>query len=62
MSWTRFLGLPGPARLMAEFNATADGAVHALWRFDTVKGRYTLDETAALIKALDYRLQLLEGE
>ena len=31
---------------------TADGAVHATWRFDTVKGRYTIAETDALVKAL----------
>lgn len=42
----------GPARLMSEFNVTADGAVHATWRFDTVKGRYTHAEADALIKAL----------
>ena len=42
----------GPARLVSEFNVTADGAVHATWRFDTVKGRYTVAETEALIKAL----------
>jgi transglutaminase-like putative cysteine protease len=42
----------GPAKLLSEFNVTADGAVHATWRFDTVKGRYTLAEADALIKAL----------
>ena len=42
----------GPARLASEFNVSADGAVHATWRFDTVKGRYTPAETEALIKAL----------
>jgi hypothetical protein len=42
----------GPAQLVSEFNVTADGAVHANWRFDTVKGRYTAAETDALVKAL----------
>jgi len=42
----------GPARLISEFNVTADGAVHASWRFDTMKGRYTVAEADALIKAL----------
>ena len=42
----------GPARLVSEFNTTADGAVRATWRFDTVKGRYSMAETEALIKAL----------
>ncbi len=42
----------GPAQLMSEFNVTADGAVHATWRFDTVKGRYTRAEADALVKAL----------
>ncbi|MEJ0086377.1 MAG: DUF3857 domain-containing protein [Pseudomonadota bacterium] len=42
----------GPAELISEFNVTADGAVHASWRFDTIKSRYTLGETAALLKAL----------
>ncbi|MEO8064248.1 MAG: DUF3857 domain-containing protein [Pseudomonadota bacterium] len=42
----------GPAELISEFNVTADGAVQASWRFDTIKGRYTLGETEALLKAL----------
>ncbi len=42
----------GPARLVSEFSSTADGAVRATWRFDTVKGRYSMAETDALIKAL----------
>jgi transglutaminase-like putative cysteine protease/tetratricopeptide (TPR) repeat protein len=42
----------GPAQLVSEFNVTADGAVHATWRFDTIKGRYTPAETDALVKAL----------
>jgi hypothetical protein len=42
----------GPAELISEFNLTADGAVRASWRFDTIKGRYTLGETEALLKAL----------
>jgi tetratricopeptide (TPR) repeat protein len=42
----------GPAELISEFNVTADGAVHALWRFDTIKSRYTLGETDAFLKAL----------
>ena len=42
----------GPAELISEFNVTADGAVHASWRFDTLKGRYTVGETEALLKAL----------
>ncbi len=42
----------GPAELISEFNLTADGAVHATWRFDTVKGRYTQAETQTLLKAL----------
>jgi transglutaminase-like putative cysteine protease/tetratricopeptide (TPR) repeat protein len=42
----------GPAKLLSEFSVTADGAVHATWRFDTVKGRYTVAETEALLKAL----------
>lgn len=42
----------GPARLVSQFNVTADGMVHATWRFDTIKGRYTMAETAALLAAL----------
>ncbi len=42
----------GPARLTSEFTLAEDGVVHATWRFDTRKGRYTLAETEALIKAL----------
>src|SRR6185436_11204819 len=42
----------GPARLISEFNVTADGAVHANWRFDTMKGRYTIAEADALVAAL----------
>ena len=42
----------GPAKLMTEYSLSADGAVHATWRFDTVKGRYTVAETDALLKAL----------
>jgi hypothetical protein len=42
----------GPAKLLSEFNVTADRAVHATWRFDTVKGRYTVAEAEALIKSL----------
>ena len=42
----------GPAQLVSEFDVTADGAVHATWRFDTVKGRYTIAETDALVKGL----------
>jgi len=42
----------GPAELISEFNLTADGAVHASWRFDTIKGRYTPAETQSLLKAL----------
>ena len=42
----------GPARLVSEFNVTADGAVHANWRFDTIKGRYTRAEADALVKSL----------
>ncbi len=42
----------GPAQLMSRYNVTADGVVHATWRFDTVKGRYTMAETEALLAAL----------
>ncbi|HEY6125113.1 MAG TPA: transglutaminase family protein, partial [Steroidobacteraceae bacterium] len=42
----------GPAQLKSEFKLSADGAVHAMWRFDTVKRRYTPAETDALLKAL----------
>jgi hypothetical protein len=42
----------GPARLKSEFDVTADGVVHANWRFDTMKGRYTPAETDALIASL----------
>ena len=42
----------GPATLLSEYNLTADGAVHATWRFDTVKSRYTLAEADALLKGL----------
>ncbi|HET9474290.1 MAG TPA: DUF3857 domain-containing protein, partial [Steroidobacteraceae bacterium] len=42
----------GPARLESEFSTTPDGAVRATWRFDTVKGRYSVAETEALIKTL----------
>jgi tetratricopeptide (TPR) repeat protein len=42
----------GPAKLLSEFNVTADGVVHATWRFDTAKGRYTPAEADALIKSL----------
>jgi transglutaminase-like putative cysteine protease len=41
----------GPATLSSEFQVV-DGAVHAVWRFDTVKGRFTPAETDALLKAL----------
>lgn len=42
----------GPATLKSGFTVTPDGAVHASWRFDTVKGRYTPAEADALITAL----------
>lgn len=42
----------GPAKLTSEFTLATDGAVLATWRFDTVKGRYTVAETEALLKAL----------
>jgi transglutaminase-like putative cysteine protease len=42
----------GPATLTSEFSVTDDGAVHARWRFDTVKGRYSPAEADALIAAL----------
>ena len=42
----------GPAQLESEFKVAADGAVHATWRFDTVKSRYTPAETDALLTAL----------
>jgi len=42
----------GPAQLQSEFSVASDGAVHATWRFDTVKGRYTPTETEELAKAL----------
>lgn len=42
----------GPATLMSEFNVTADGAVHATWRFDTTKSRLTLAEADALLASL----------
>ena len=42
----------GPARLVSEYALTGDGAVHATWRFDTIKDRYTPAEAEALSKAL----------
>ncbi len=42
----------GPATLLSEFNTSADGAVHATWRFDTVKGRFSLAEADALLDGL----------
>jgi Flp pilus assembly protein TadD len=42
----------GPARLVSQFEVTASGMVLATWRFDTVKSRYTMAETDALITAL----------
>jgi transglutaminase-like putative cysteine protease/tetratricopeptide (TPR) repeat protein len=42
----------GPAQLSSEYKLTADGAVFATWRFDTVKRRYTPAETNALLAAL----------
>jgi len=42
----------GPARLQSGFNVTADGTVHAMWRFDTMKGRYTPAEADALLAAV----------
>lgn len=42
----------GPAQLESEFRLAADGAVHATWRFDTVKRRYTPAETDALLRGL----------
>ena len=42
----------GPAKLESEFKVAVDGAVHARWRFDTVKRRYSPAETDALLKAL----------
>ncbi len=42
----------GPAQLESEFKVAADGAVHATWRFDTLKRRYSPAETDALLKAL----------
>jgi hypothetical protein len=41
----------GPATLASEFRIV-DGAVHAQWRFDTAKGRYTPAEAEALLAAL----------
>lgn len=41
----------GPARLTSEFSQK-DGVVHANWRFDTVKGRYTPAEADAFVAAL----------
>ncbi len=41
----------GPATLSSEFQLV-DGAVHAVWRFDTVKARFTPAETDAMLKAL----------
>lgn len=34
----------GPATLVEQFSAGSDGAAHALIRFDTVKGRFTIAE------------------
>jgi transglutaminase-like putative cysteine protease len=42
----------GPARLTSEFTRGDDGVVHANWRFDTVKGRYTPAEAQAFVKAV----------
>jgi transglutaminase-like putative cysteine protease len=42
----------GPARLTAEFSRDAGGAVRATWRFDTVKDRYTPEESQAFVKAV----------
>ena len=41
----------GPARLTSEFTQQ-NGVVHANWRFDMVKGRYTPAETDAFIDAV----------
>ena len=41
----------GPARLSSEFSRV-NGVVHANWRFDTVKGRYTPAEAEAFVAAL----------
>ena len=42
----------GPARLTSQFEVTAAGMVLATWRFDTVKGRYSMGEANALVAAL----------
>jgi transglutaminase-like putative cysteine protease/tetratricopeptide (TPR) repeat protein len=42
----------GPARLTSEYKLAADGTVNAIWRFDTVKRRYTPAETNALLAAM----------
>jgi transglutaminase-like putative cysteine protease len=41
----------GPARLTARFSE-ADGVVHADWRFDTMKGRYSPAEADAFVAAV----------
>jgi transglutaminase-like putative cysteine protease/tetratricopeptide (TPR) repeat protein len=42
----------GPARLASEFTIDADGTINATWRFNTMKRRYTPEETNALLAAL----------
>jgi tetratricopeptide (TPR) repeat protein len=42
----------GPAKLEQKISVEKDGSIHARWTFDTVKGRYTLAESEALVKAL----------
>jgi transglutaminase-like putative cysteine protease/tetratricopeptide (TPR) repeat protein len=42
----------GPARLSAEFAREPGGAVRATWRFDTVKDRYSPEESQAFVKAV----------
>jgi transglutaminase-like putative cysteine protease len=42
----------GPTQLRSEFSVGTDGVVTALWRFDTVKSRFTPAESDALVKGL----------
>ncbi len=42
----------GPALLSTHYSVSADGVVRAVFRFDTVKGRYSPDEALALRRAI----------
>jgi hypothetical protein len=42
----------GPAKLTSEFSVAPDGMLLASWRFDSVKGRYSIAEADALTSSL----------